>query len=167
MIRPSSNLHPTPQQQVYLQDAQPAAAAIPMQGIFISRRKIVSVAIAALLLVAGLTAYSKRERPLDPSGTLGASQSLQGATSEAQQYYNEVSPHVEVPAGEAPTVLNVSDAEAVKKDNAALTDIRNGDKMLFFAKSRKLVVYRPSTKKVVAVVSLATPATTTTPNSTR
>lgn len=118
-------------------------------------------AIAALLLVGFYAAYSNRERPGGPSGTLGTSQTLPGATSEAQTYYNEISPYVELPRDEAPTVLNISNAEEVKKDNAALTDIKNGDKMLFFTKSRKLVVYRPATKKVVAVVSLAAPAATT------
>jgi hypothetical protein len=135
---------------------QETAVTMPTQGIFISRRKAVWTAIIALLTVGLITAYVNRERPVLPAATLGTSQELPGATTEAQQYYNEISPYVELPSGEAPTVLNVSDAEAVKKDNAALTDIKNGDKMLFFTKSRKLVVYRPSTKKVVAVVSLAT-----------
>lgn len=141
-------------------------AAPANQGIFISRKKIVWLMIAVLLIAGALLAYAKRERPgTNPSGTLGTAQTVQGGNSEAQRYYNEISPYVEVPAGEVPTVLNVSDAEAVKKDNAALTDIKNGDKMLFFAKSRKLVVYRPGTKKVVAVVSLANPsASTTTPS---
>lgn len=137
---------------------QPTAqtAVMPSQGIFISRRKALWAAAAVLVVVGLSAAYANRERPQTP-GTLGASQELPGATTEAQAYYNEISPHVELPAGETPTVLNVSDADEVKKDNAALTDIKNGDKMLFFTKSRKLVVYRPSTKKVVAVVSLATP----------
>lgn len=166
-IAPQDN---SPQGQGNNSPARQIAAApvttAPSQGIFISRKKIVWLVIAVLLISGALLAYSKRERPgANPSGTLGAAQTVQGSNSEAQRYYNEISPYVEVPTGEIPTVLNVSDAEAVKKDNAALTDIKNGDKMLFFAKSRKLVVYRPGTKKVVAVVSLANPsASTTTPN---
>lgn len=54
------------------------------------------------------------------SSTLGASQTIPGASVEAQQIYNEISKSVVLPEGEAPTVLNISDAEAVKKDNAAL-----------------------------------------------
>lgn len=147
-----------PEQQPYYPPQHTAqAAVIPSQGIFISRRKMLWAAVAVLVVVGLATAYANRERPQTP-GTLGTSQELPGATTEAQAYYNEISPHVELPAGEAPTILNVSDAEEVKRDNAALTDIKNGDKMLFFTKSRKLVVYRPATKKVIAVVSLAAPA---------
>ena len=151
--------HNAPQQQqpYYPPQQTDQAAVMPSQGIFISRRKMLWAAAAVLVVVGLYTAYTNRERPQAP-GTLGTSQELPGATTEAQAYYNEISPHVELPAGEAPTVLNVSDAEEVKKDNAALTDIKNGDKMLFFTKSRKLVVYRPATKKVIAVVSLAAPA---------
>jgi hypothetical protein len=139
-----------------------SAMTIPTQGIFLSK-KTVMWSIGFLLIAAGLlVAYSNRERPVSPSGTLGTSQT----PTEAEGYYQEISKYVEVPANETPTVLNVSDAEAVKKDNAALSDIKNGDKLLFFTKSRKLVVYRPSSKKVVAAVSLAAP-TTNTPPSTR
>lgn len=158
-----------PSQAVHNYPAQQARPAAPQpQGIFISRKKIVWTIILVLVIAGGLTAFTKRERPAaDHTSTLGTSQTLPGATQEAQGYYNEISPHVEVPTGEAPTVLNVSDADAVKKDNAALTDIKNGDKMLFFTKSRKLVVYRPGTKKVIAVVSLAAPTANSAPTTTR
>lgn len=151
----TGGLHQRPEEQTTSRNPAP-------RGLFITRKGLVTAVAAILLTIGLLTIYSKREQPTtDNPGTLGTSQTLPGATPEAQRYYNEISAYVELPEGEAPTVLNVSDANEVKKDNAALSDIRNGDKMLFFTKSRKLVVYRPDTKKVVAVVSLALPAATT------
>lgn len=145
--------YPTPQSEA-------SAMAMPTQGIFLSKKTVMWASGLVLIVVVFLVAYSNRERPASPSGTLGASQ----APTEAEGYHQEISKYVEVPANEIPTVLNVSDADAVKKDNAALSDIKNGDKLLFFTKSRKLVIYRPSSKKVVAAVSLAAPpAITPTP----
>jgi hypothetical protein len=133
--------------------------AVTTQGVYVSKSKLIWLIVLILLIVGLFTAYVNREKSAnEPFGTLGTSETTQNGATEAQQYYNEISKYVELPTGEMPTVLNISDAEEVKKDNAALTDIKDGDKMLFFTKSRKLVVYRPSSKKVVAVVSLAAPA---------
>lgn len=168
---PVRTIEPSELQNV--QQAQPVQAVEPIpqptevpaqnrsatpKGLLITRRALVGSLAALLIVTTSVFLYSKRERPDNPSGTLGVSQTLPGATAEAQQYYDAINQYVELPSGEAPTVLNISDANEVKRDNAALSDINNGDKMLFFKKSRKLVVYRPSTKKVIAVVSLAAPA---------
>jgi hypothetical protein len=151
-----------PAEQSYypVQQADASVMAIPTQGIFITRKTVMWAVALILVMLALAVAYANRERPAGPSGTLGTSQ----APTEAEGYYQEISKYIEVPANETPTVLNVSDADAVKKDNATLSDIKNGDKLLFFTKSRKLVVYRPSSKKVVAAVSLAAPAATTPPS---
>lgn len=125
-------------------------------GIHLSRRSIGVIAASFLifsLFAVGVAINIGRE-PSDKSVA------IQALTDE-ERYYQEVSKLVELPEGQTPQVLNISDSEAVKKDNVALGDIKNGDKMLFFTQARKVVVYRPNTKKVVAVVSLAAPDKTT------
>jgi hypothetical protein len=77
--------------------------------------------------------------------------------TEATKLTEEIGKHVELPVGEAPTIALISDADKVKTDNPALSDIKNGDKMLFFTRARKVVIYRPSTQKVVVVLSIADP----------
>lgn len=72
---------------------------------------------------------------------------------------------VELPLDEQPEVRTIEDASKFTEQNPSLSDIKNGDMLLFFAKSKKVVVYRPVTKKAVVVVTLAEPAATeSTPN---
>lgn len=155
---PSADIPETPLQQVPIPQApiQQQQMQAKKKGVTLSFLSVVlvfAVFVIVLLFAVGMS-MSRNDKPPDSTDTLGAATEQ----SEASRYHNEISKYVELPAEETPTVLNVSDAAEVKKDNAALTDIKNGDKMLFFTKARKLVVYRPSTKKVVAVVSLAVSA---------
>lgn len=54
-----------------------------------------------------------------------------------------------VPAGDTPTVSEVTDAESVKKSIVGLTDVQNGDKLLFYFQGAKFIQYRPSTDKII------------------
>lgn len=128
-------------------------------GIMLSKRLLVILSVGMTILLLFLTGVilSQRNSSQTPK-TLG----VVTDQSEPQRYYDSVSNFVELPTNELPTVANVSEAEKVKAQNSAFTDVKNGDKMLFFVKSRKVVVYRPDTNKVVAVISLAVPTETQT-----
>jgi hypothetical protein len=121
------------------------------QGVHLSRRAIFFM--IGLFIVITMVAVALARNVGHPQTLNGADTSTK---SEAQQYFDKVNQVVELGTDELPTVANVSDADKVKKENVILSDVKNGDKMLFFAKSRKLVVFRPDTNKVVAVVSLTT-----------
>lgn len=130
----------------------------PTGSVTLSRRTLL-IASACFILILILAVRIDRDGT-DKTGNNSTSTTVSSADSEAQKYYDEVSKFIELPSNEKPQILNVSDANKVKQDNMALADIEDGDKMLFFTKSRKLVVYRPSTKKIVAAISLTPPQST-------
>lgn len=77
---------------------------------------------------------------------------------------------IDLPKGETPTVANVSDAEAAKKQSAFFNNAQNGDRVLMYVKAGQAILYRPSTNKIILVAPLtftdsaakaSTPATAT------
>ncbi len=165
MASPTQTSKPIP---VGASEPLPTAVAVPQtseahtptkRSVTVSMRALAFAAVGCLLVLFTAAVFISRSNSNEMPQTLGATDATR---SESEKYYEAVSKFVELPLNELPTVANVSDAEKVKKDNAVLADVRDGDKMLFFAKSRKVVVYRPSSNKVVAVVTL-TPQQNTSP----
>lgn len=61
---------------------------------------------------------------------------------------NKVSGFLALPEKEQPTVATVKDRTQLQ-DAALKNAVKNGDKILVYAKAQVIVVYRPSTGKVV------------------
>jgi hypothetical protein len=59
-----------------------------------------------------------------------------------------------LPKDETPTVANVSDAAAAKKQSPFFANAQNGDKVLMYVKTGEAVLYRPSTNKIILVAPL-------------
>lgn len=59
-----------------------------------------------------------------------------------------------LPAGETPTVANVSDAAKAKQQSAFFNNAQNGDRVLMYVKAGEAILYRPSTNKVILVAPL-------------
>jgi hypothetical protein len=62
----------------------------------------------------------------------------------------EVGKQVGLPTGETPTIATVTDT-APLKGQEFFKDAEVGDKVLIFSKSKKAILYRPSTKKIIVV----------------
>jgi hypothetical protein len=88
-------------------------------------------------------------------------------TSNVEEVVKQLSQGVELPVNEVPQMRTIEDAARFTQQNPSLSDIKNGDQLLFFEKSKKVVVYRPSTKKAVVVVTLAEPTDQTTEQNTQ
>lgn len=78
---------------------------------------------------------------------------------------------MDLPDGETPTVANVSDAAAAKKESAFFNNAQNGDRVLMYVKAGQAILYRPSTNKIILVAPLTftgnnAPAATTSKTST-
>ncbi len=72
----------------------------------------------------------------------------QAAKEEAKDLVSKLSGYLALPANEQPTVATVKDRDQLQ--DAALKDaVKNGDKILVYAKAQVIVVYRPSTNKIV------------------
>lgn len=61
---------------------------------------------------------------------------------------------MQLPTGETPTVANVSDAAAAKKQSAFFNNAQNGDRVLMYVKAGQAILYRPSTNKIILVAPL-------------
>jgi hypothetical protein len=79
----------------------------------------------------------------------------------AAQVVREVGRHMILPEGEKPAVVTVVDKAKVKNISFLERSAQNGDKLLVYAKARKVVLYRPSKQRIVDVgpVSIAQPGT--------
>ena len=75
------------------------------------------------------------------------------AAAQTQNLVQKVGEHVELPAGEQPTVATVSDVSKLS-NQTFFSNAKNGDKVLIYSKSKKAVLYRPSEDKVINVAPL-------------
>lgn len=73
---------------------------------------------------------------------------------QSQALITRVGKLMTLPTGETPTVANVSDAAAAKKQSAFFNNAANGDKVLMYVKAGEAILYRPSTNKIILVAPL-------------
>ena len=76
---------------------------------------------------------------------------------ETQRLLARVGSIIELPTDEAPTIADVTDVEAARKQDAFYTEAQNGDKVLFYTQAGKAILYRPGTNKVITVTNINTP----------
>lgn len=93
--------------------------------------------------------------------------SQQAQQNKVNTIKNKVAALISIPNDETPILATVDDTEKLK-DQPFFKDAQNGDYILMFAQSKKAVIYRESTNKLVnvgpiAITSDATTTPTTTP----
>ncbi len=72
---------------------------------------------------------------------------------EAQILVEKVSKLMELPINEIPTVATILDKEKMK-DYPFFDSCENGDKMLVYRQAMKVILYRPSTDKIIGIAPL-------------
>ncbi len=75
---------------------------------------------------------------------------------EAKKYVTELGKIVRLP-DETPSIASITDASKLK-DQAFFKDAKNGDVLLVFSKSGKVILYDPVNKKIVDMTTLSTEA---------
>ena len=122
------------------------------QGMTFKRIAIIAGIVLAVVFIFNLLQDKNR-----------LEQQLQGGQQSGQQdakaIVDRLSESVDLPTDEVPQMRAIEDASKFTEQNPSLADIKNGDILLFFEKSKKVVVYRPSTQKAIVVVTLSQPAT--------
>ncbi len=122
------------------------------KAIQVSRRLlIVGIVTAVLILVGSLIVISRVS-----TGGSSATQSGSAVASSDKDIYAQASKLAVLPVNEMPTIASVS-REDMAQQQLGIADVKEGDKVLFFAKSQKVVIYRPAENKIVAIASLARP----------
>ena len=109
-------------------------------------KKILVLVLVLLLLIVALAGggyfFMNRQAQKDesPDGKLVANQ--------IQDLIDEVGEKMELPKGETPTIATVTDVTKLS-DQEFFKNAQNGDRVLIFAKSKKAILYRPTTKKII------------------
>jgi hypothetical protein len=80
---------------------------------------------------------------------------------KTNELVTKVSALMEVPQNESPQAALVSDASSLKKQYPFFANVTNGDQILFYYQAGKVIVYRPSTNKIVQTGPLTISQTTT------
>lgn len=144
---------PAPIDQPMSHAAHNSAGGKPTKRHSNNKLVIIVLIIAGAIFVANLINDRNRlqQQLNDTKGEISGSQ-------QVKDIVNRLASSVELPSDETPQMRTIEDAAKFTEQNPSLGDIKNGDVLLFFEKSKKVVVYRPSTKKAIVVVTLAEPA---------
>lgn len=125
--------------------------------------KYVTPLLALVLVVAlGAAGYFYMQYA-DAQKALMSAQAKPGSTAAAAldaKVVGMVEKLIELPKDESPTLATVSDKSKLATQSF-FKNAQNGDKLLIFVKSKKVILYRPSEDKIIEVgtinVSQATP----------
>lgn len=140
---PASYIPPITRTEHQVEEAAPVLEPVAekKQGSYgrFLRNLFLSLIVIILLIGGGYVAYEKYY--------------IHPQASASSDVIAKVGKLVELPAGETPTVATVSDL-APLKDEPFFKEAEIGDKVLIFSTSKKAILYRPSTNKVITVAPL-------------
>jgi hypothetical protein len=122
--------------------------------------KIIASGVTALIFVAliAATAYFYMQWKKATSNPQISSQ------EEVAAIKKKISAFIELPSSEEPTLATVTDVEKLK-DQPFFSKAQNGDKVIIYTNSQKAILYRPSTGKIVDMMSLGATASVPIQNS--
>lgn len=117
---------------------------------FASLKHFKKIGFASILLVAvgGVGASVYFYSQYSKTQVLGT----QNDFSEVKSVVEDVATHMELPT-EEPSVATVSDTEKLK-NQPFFANAQNGDKVLIYQSSKKVILYRPSIDKIIEVAVL-------------
>lgn len=126
---------------------------------FMTKKNLIIVGIAGLILLIIILITSllnDRKQLKEQVNKLSTNQST-GAQADNQKYQAEVAKIVNVPDGITPLIGTLTEDKIAQlsKDNSLYRDAEANDVFLLYNntdKSRFLVIYRPSTKKIIQAV---------------
>ena len=125
----------------------------PRHSRFIKVKKSYLI-IALLVLIigaGGVFGYHQYDKVKQENKRLSDPQA--SAAAETERIKNEVSKLIDVPTDEQPTIASVVDASKLN-NQPFFAKAQNGDRVLMYAKAKKAILYRPSTKKIVEVAPI-------------
>ena len=114
--------------------------------------------IAGLMLILGfglyLYALTLERNELRTQVSVLKSDPAIVARKNTEDLIAKVSRLVELPANESPTIADVTDVVKARAQDKFYADAQNGDKVLFYTKAGKAILYRPTTNKVITIAPI-------------
>jgi len=135
-MEPSESTVPTYSSTVDQKTSNKKLVYLLIIGIFI----VLAIGISSYFYIQ----YSNTKKLLNKEQT--------SSKEDVSKTIQQVGKLIELP-DETPTVATVSDVEKLKSQ-AFFSKAQNGDKVLIFTDSKKAILYRPSTKKIIEVSAL-------------
>lgn len=133
--------------------------------VAIKKAHIIIVLLVVALAGGGYVGYTKYDDLKRENQRLADPQ--EAAKAETIRIKEEIAKLIEVPGDEEPTIATVVDP-AKLGDQAFFSKAQKDDRVVIYAKAKKAILYRPSTKKIIEVAPLnigdtqaKTPAPTT------
>lgn len=111
---------------------------------------IIAIVVAAVAVFMGVM-YVKYNDLKKENAKLSNPQDA--AKLEGDRLKAEVGNLIELPSNETPTIATVVDASKLK-DQAFFANAQNDDRVLMFPESKKAILYRPSTNKIIEVAPI-------------
>lgn len=128
---------------------------------YLSKNRIKNTGLPILLvLIFAWGLYSQISLRKELKSTKAELKQLKGdpnvqTQSEVTKLIETITKLVVLPTGETPTIATVTDLSKLK-DQAFFKDAAIGDKVLIYKESKRAILFRPSTNKVIEYASLET-----------
>lgn len=117
---------------------------------------VIVIVVLALGIGVSLKLYFDAQSKLKVLGETSASAG--DLAKEASIVIEKVRKHMVLP-DEEPKVLSIANVDLLKKEQPFFQQAKNGDKLIVF--SQKVILYSPSTDRIVDVAQIRMPAPTT------
>jgi hypothetical protein len=148
---PETSTEPQPVPETTSNDEKPQQPPTVGTGIHHTGRTILIGAL--ILIIAGLglyawTLHSDKNNLQKQVNQLKADPNAE-IDRQVKALVAKVSKLVSLPTTETPRIQTVTDANTARKQSAFYDKAKNGDKVLLYVNSRKAIIYRPSTNKVI------------------
>lgn len=124
------------------------------------KTKVLYGVIAALLIImVGGGVYGYREYTKLKDENVRLMNPEESAKAEIDRIRSQVEKLVDTPKDEMPIIATVTDLEKLKSQSF-YANAQNGDKALFYEKSKRAILYRPSTNKIIntSTIDIKSPA---------
>ncbi len=122
----------------------------PAKGVVMRSKFVILVAV---IIVVGSFAYLGNQYRISRAEVARLSNPTEAANQETQRLQEKIGKLVELPQNETPTLATVADKGRLAAQ-PFFKNAENGDKVLIYTQSKKAVLYRPSTDKVIEVASV-------------
>lgn len=127
----------------------------------ISRFRFNAASIFIMVIIIALATFASWSyyRYIMVRKQVSALSSIEGqqqlAQEQVSQLIEKVGKHMILPRDEEPTVANVTDADALKKEQPFFESAKNGNQVLVYAQAKKAILYDSTEDIIVNVGSVS------------